>query len=151
MKKHLLFAGLICVATIPPANAVPAPASTVTKCVALNSNTTCTSESPGHYVADWTSTCTTNGVSTSIKGIGICSATRGASTGSTATSLEISGTTSENAYCWCKMVSPALSRWVCALEDLSAGNCAYLCADSCAGYAHVDASFRSALFGSLSD
>ena len=35
MRKHLIIAGIICAASIPPATAV-------TKCVALGSNTTCT-------------------------------------------------------------------------------------------------------------
>ena len=142
MKSKIIIAGLLCIGTIPPATAV-------TKCVALNSSTRCTSENPGYNVADWTSTCTTNGVSTPISGIGICSANAGSATGATATELEISSTADENVNCWCRMISPAVSHWV---FHRSLGNS---CARHCATYCVFDvlgiASLRSALFSSLSD
>ena len=50
MKKHLLIAGLICVATIPPASAV-------TKCVKLTSSTTCSGFSAGNSQSNWSTHC----------------------------------------------------------------------------------------------
>ena len=145
MKKQIIIiAGLVSVIMTPPALAV-------TKCVALNSSTTCTYEDPGENIADWTSTCTTNGISTPIKGIGICSANAGSAVGATATELEMSSTADDNSNCWCKMTSPAVSRWVFDELLTSAGLCARFCAHYCANDVRYNAAFRSALFGSLSD
>ena len=147
MKKQIIIiAGLVSVIMTPPASAV-------TKCVALNSSsTTCTSDDTqyrGH--TDWAATCTTNGVSTPISGIGICSSTKGASRHATATELDMSSTVDENLNCWCKMTSPAVSRWVSGGSSGSAGGCAQVCASFCALAVRDFAVFRSALFGSLSD
>ena len=148
MKKHLILAGVFSVAIVQSQ-----PAMAVTKCVALNSSSTkCTSDDTqyqGH--TDWAATCTTNGVSTPISGIGICSSTKGASQYTTATELDTSSTSDNNKYCWCKMTSPAVSRWVFRLSFTSAGFCARLCALNCAIGVRDFAAFRSALFGSLSD
>ena len=148
MKKHLILAGVFSVAIIQSQ-----PAMAVTKCVALNSSsTTCTSGPTQYqYHTDWAATCTTNGVSTPISGIGICSSTDGGSTGATATELDTSSTSDNNKHCWCKMTSPAVSRWVFRYSDASVGSCARFCANRCALYVREFASFRSALFGSLSD
>ncbi len=143
MKKHLIIAGIICVASIPSAYAV-------TKCVKLSSSTTCSYVNPGNYVVDWTSNCKSSGTSVAISGISQCSSTSGSSTGQKATSLEISGGTDDK-YCWCKMVSPAVSTWVFDNGLGSAANCAINCAYACAGDVASFASFRSALFSGLSD
>ena len=146
MKSKILIAGAIfCAITVNGAHAV-------TKCVALNSSTTCTSNySAYRYHTDWAATCTTNGVSTPISGIGICSSTTGESYGETATELDTSSTTDDNKYCWCKMTSPAVSRWAFCSSSTSAGLCAQFCARYCARYVQERAALRSALFGSLSD
>ena len=146
MKSKIILVGaILCAITTTGAHAV-------TKCVALNSSSTrCTYENTGDNVADWTSTCTTNGVSTPIKGIGICSANAGSTSGATATGLEISSTADKNKHCWCKMTSPAVSRWVFYSSRASAGICAQLCANGCANRVQSGAAFRSAMLGSLSD
>ncbi len=144
MKKHLLIAGLICAIIIPPASAV-------TKCVKLSSSTTCSQVKPGTYVVDWTSNCTSSGTSVAISGISQCSSTSGSSVGQKATALKISGGTDDK-YCWCKMVSPAVSSWVFFNNYGSASICASACAAYCANsVAASSASFRSALFSNLSD
>ena len=146
MKKHLILVGVITtVLTTTGAHAV-------TKCVALNSSTTCTSDPFQYeYHTDWAATCTTNGVSTPISGIGICSSTKGASQYATATELDTLSISDENLNCWCKMTSPAVSRWVFYGSTASAGVCARRCAYVCAFDVRNTAAFRSALFGSLSD
>ena len=146
MKKHLILVGVITtVLTTTGAHAV-------TKCVALNSSTTCTSSPIQYqYHTDWADTCTTNGVSTPISGIGICSSTKGASQYATATKLDTSSTSDDNKYCWCRMISPAVSRWVFLSSGASAGDCAQYCASDCANNVQYIAPLRSALFGSLSD
>ena len=126
------------------------PASAVTKCVKLSSSTTCSYVNPGTYVVDWTSNCTSSGTSVAISGISQCSSTSGSSVGQKATALKISGGTDDK-YCWCKMVSPAVSSWVFYADLGSASDCAYYCATNCARYAAYAASFRSALFSGLSD
>ena len=140
MKKHLLIAGLICMATIPPAVAV-------TKCVKLNSSTTCSTSSGEYGQSNWSATC--GGVS--IQGVAFCGSQDGGSTGATTDAVTTSSTSDNNKYCWCKMVSPAVSSWVFYGDRGSASNCARLCARICASYAASNASFRSALFSNLSD
>ena len=143
MKKHLIIAGIICAASIPPAYAV-------TKCVKLTSSTTCSYVGPESYVVDWTSNCTSSGTSVAISGTSQCSSTSGSSVGQKATALEISGGTDDK-YCWCKMVSPAVSSWVFIYSYTSADECAYDCAYNCANRTQYSSAFRSALFSGLSD
>lgn len=126
------------------------PAYAVTKCVKLSSSTTCSYVNPGNYVVDWTSNCTSSGTSVAISGISQCSSTSGSSAGQKATALKISGGTDDR-YCWCKMVSPAVSSWVFSHARGSASLCASNCASNCAAIAANLASFRSALFSGLSD
>ena len=146
MKKHLILAGVFTMAIVQVQ-----PTFAVTKCVALNSNTTCTYKNPGDYVVDWTSTCTTNGASTPISGIAVCSE-NGGDVRYPETELNISSDLDGNLYCWCRMVSPAVSLWVYS-DGLAVTSdyCLSYCADTCADSMKNNASFRSALFGSLSD
>ena len=137
MKKHLIIAGIICAATIPPAYAV-------TKCVKLTSSTTCTSPSGSYGQSNWSATCG----DIEIQGVAFCGAQNAGSIGTKSESVE--GAYDYNTYCWCKMVSPAVSSWVFSYSSPYA----YQCADSCA-YDCVRAlsnfAFRSALFSGLSD
>ena len=145
MRKHLIIAGIICAASIPPATAV-------TKCVALGSNTTCTARSANYrYQPDWSITCNTNGKSISVQGVSMCSSTAGSSYYTTATQLDRSSMTRENEYCWCKMTSPAVSRWVYVYANRDGANCFYSCASECEQLAGGTAAYRSTLFRNLSD
>ena len=147
MKKHLILAGVFSVAIVQSQ-----PAMAVTKCVALNSSTECTSDFGQYeYHTDWAATCTTNGVSTPISGIGICSSTEGGYEYARATELDTSSTSDYNKYCWCRMISPAVSRWVFTLSKPTAGSCARDCASSCVYHLMYTAAFQSALFSSFSD
>ena len=143
MKLKIILAGaVLCAITTTGAQAV-------TKCVALNSSTTCTSDYNQYQnQTDWAATCTTNGVSTPISGIGICSSTQG-SGHRTATELDTSSTNKGN--CWCKMTSPAVTLWVLHASLPSPAYCAQNCASACASAVQFNADFRSALFGNLSD
>ena len=145
MKLKIILAGAIFCAM------VAAPAHAVTKCVALSGSTTCTPSGSATGHTDWAATCTTNGVSTPISGIGVCGSTDGGSVGATATELDTSSTSDDNKYCWCKMTSPAVSRWVFLYSIGSASACAQTCAANCAYRVQLYASIRSAMFGSLSD
>ena len=145
-KLFLIAGAMLCAITTTGAHAV-------TECFALNSSSTTCTSSPSQYQyhTDWAATCTTNGVSTPISGIGICSSTKGASQYATATELDTSDTADNNKHCWCKMISPAVSRWVFNPSSPSAGYCAQFCATLCANFVQGFTAFRSALFGSLSD
>ena len=140
MKKYLLIVGLLCVAIIPPAFAV-------TKCVKLTPSTTCSDFWDEYGQSNWSATC--DGVS--VQGVAFCGSQKGGSNGATTDAVTTSSTSDDNKYCWCKMVSPAVSRWVFAYSGASAGDCALNCAAYCARSARNIAFFRSALFSNLSD
>ena len=140
MKKHLIIAGIICAATIPPTYAV-------TKCVKLTSSTTCTSYSGATGQSNWSATC--GGIE--IQGVAFCGSQKGGSSGETSETVTTSSTGDDNMNCWCKMVSPAVSSWVFIDTARTAGDCGYNCADSCAFSARHDSDFRSGLFSGLSD
>ena len=140
MKKHLIIAGIICAASIPPVYAV-------TKCVKLTSSTTCTSSSGAFGQSNWSATC--GGVS--VSGVAFCGSQKGSSAGVKSKTVTTSLTSDDNRYCWCKMVSPAVSSWVFADSEASAGNCAADCAYNCATRAQYNSAFRAALFSGLSN
>ena len=140
MKKHLIIAGIICAASIPPAYAV-------TKCVKLTSSTTCTSFSGAGNQSNWSATC--GGIE--IQGVALCGYRNGGSIGTKSENVTTSSTSDDNKNCWCKMVSPAVSSWVFSYSGSAAGYCATNCASNCAFYAQINSAFRSALFSGLSD
>ena len=139
MKKHLIIAGIICAASIPPAYAV-------TKCVKLTSSTTCTSVSGAFGQSNWSATC--GGIE--IQGVAFCGSQNGGSMGTKSEKVTTSSTSDDNKNCWCKMVSPAVSSWVFNTSTESAGACAYLCAYNCAAGARNYSALRSALLSGLS-
>ena len=157
MKNIVMLSAILAVVSV--------PAAAVQKCVALGSRTTCEaprglSESPTGK-ADWSLTCTTNRESVTVKGIGVCSSVSGrtaspvdsliTSTCISSSSCPLSG---DAVYCYCRMVSPALSQWV-AIE--LAFNSESLCLQNCAAtryqYLIDDRAVRTALFSTstLSD
>ena len=140
MKKHLIIVGIICAASIPPVYAV-------TKCVKLTSSTTCTSFSGAVGQSNWSATC--GGIE--IQGVAFCGSQDGGSAGTKSENVTTSTTSDDNYYCWCKMVSPAVSSWVFYFEEMPAGYCAYNCANNCALHAQRSSKFRSGLFSGLSD
>ena len=140
MKKHLIIAGIICAASIPPVYAV-------TKCVKLTSSTMCTTPSGAQDQSNWSATC--GGIA--IQGVAFCGSQKGSSAGVKSKTVTTSSTSDDNKNCWCKMVSPAVSSWVFADSEASAGNCAYYCAGSCAARAQYNSAFRAALFSGLSN
>ena len=146
MKKHLLIAAGLLTATIIQTQ----PATAVTKCVALNSTTTeCSGIS--HNGSEWSATCTTNGITTTIRGIGVCSSTPNQS-GYTVASIEYSTNPSENKECWCRMISPAVSQWVHYFNpNTSAEYCAEMCSTVCTNYLYNSSYFRGSFFKSMTD
>ncbi len=139
MKKHLIIAGIIFAVTIPPTYAV-------TKCVKLTPSTTCSSFSGAPGQSNWSATC--GGIE--IQGVAFCGSQNGGSAGTKSENVTTSAT-DDNKYCWCKMVSPAVSSWVFNNMSGDALNCRSLCAHDCAINARMNSAFRSALFSGLSD
>lgn len=145
-SKILITGAIFCAITTTGAHAV-------TKCVALNtdSGTTCTSNYKQYKnYSDWTAFCTTNDVRTTISGVAICSDLMG-TTYQALTGVSVSETFDDNRYCWCRVISPALSQWVYTQDNLSGDYCARDCAYTCALAFQGMKELRRALFGSLSD
>ena len=140
MKKHLLIAGLLCAVTIPPVSAV-------TKCVKLTPSTTCTSGNAESGQLNWSVTC--GGIL--IQGIAGCGSTKFNAVGTTSDTVTTSTTADNNKYCWCKMISPAVSKWVFNIDNVTASACATSCAANCAGRVQQFPALRGGLFGNLSD
>ncbi len=138
MKKHLIIAGIICAASIPPAYAV-------TKCVKLTPSTLCTTSSSNG--SNWYATC--GGIE--IQGVAFCGSQEGASEGVTTETVTTSSTSDDNRHCWCKMVSPAVSRWVFAYTHDSAGHCADGCSNNCGFISEESEPGRAGLYSGLSD
>ena len=145
MHKYFLIAGAICIATISPTFAISVmPIGGVTKCVQLSRSTTCVAEQQeSTSKVDWSVTCGTKNIS--VIGISMCASSSG-SAGTASTSLSRSD---ENNNCWCKMVSPAVSRWISS--GLSSVACYRDCAGSCRRALEGNSTFRSAMFSYLSD
>lgn len=145
MHKCFLIAGAICIATISPTFAISVmPIGGVTKCVQLSSSTTCVAEQQASTSkVDWSVTCGTKNIS--VIGISMCASSSG-SAGTASTSLFRSN---ENKNCWCKMVSPAVSRWISS--GFSSVACHRDCAGSCRSALEDNSTFRSAMFSNLSD
>ena len=143
MKKHLLFVGIMCAVTTTPAMAV-------TKCVNLSStSTTCAGNLSSSTGADWSATCTTNGQSVDIKGIAVCTAATTGRAPVTRTATTTLSTNLGNVDCYCKMVSPAVSRWIFAIRQ---ENCGSTCAAMCANVlSYSDRAMAKTMFSSLSD
>ena len=157
MKNIVMLSAILAVVSV--------PAAAVQKCVALGSSTTCTAPGglsrPPTGKADWSLTCTTSGKSVAVSGIGVCSATRG-TTSSPVSSLTTSTCISSSScpasgdavYCYCRMVSPALSQWVALqMAFASESTCLQNCASTCYQHLIDDRTVRTALFSTstLSD
>ena len=148
MHRTLISAAIIGIISIIP------NAHAVVKCVNLSpSATTCSGNIVSSSGADWVATCTTNGSSISIRGVSACanSATgiNKPSAGDATSSLSVISDTSHT-LCYCKMVSPAVSRWI-YLTTMN--NCPTTCAKMCANFAGNpdSAAIIKSMFTSMSD
>ena len=133
-----------------------APASAVQKCVALDATKTCTGTKPADYASSLTATCYgTNNEEIPVQFIAVCADTSGSTRDQkdTIAYTAASDASYSNDYCWCKMVSPAVSKWVLADDDLERDSCLRTCASFCY-YSLIYSSyqaFRTAFFTNLSD
>lgn len=138
------------------------PATAVQKCVALNSNTICSSDTTQYAgKAEWAATCNTNGASVSVKGIASCASLRaGVQIGSVYSSGLLpapsnSSTTNDGIFCYCKTISPAISPWVWLSSHSTPAECNYLCASRCAeaisSNEPLHETFMTNIFSNMSD
>ena len=156
------------------------PAYTYEKCVALGGKnfsygtpeTTCTTDWLSAR-ADWTATCTTTyrrltpdpddnysateqvtTPSFTVRGVAGCSKSGGTAYTTTTDILTTLTTASDenNNKCWCKMVTPVVSKWVYIRSYEHIGSCAKSCAYRCEEAMANNATFRDTLFtSSLTD
>lgn len=143
--KKILIVGII-------ASAITTPSFALVHCVALNpTTTTCSQTAVNPGEVNWSAACDTGNAWLSIGGIGTCSNLRGFTVGTTADTLTTHSTASANQYCWCRLTSPAVSKWVFAATMTNGGMCQYNCASECAELLRTYKPFSSALFSNLSE
>ncbi len=136
--KHLLLASLLLIAN---------DAFCATRCVPFSLSIYCTPvTTPKSGTTDWQSECTIDNITMNARGIGVC-ASDDAPIGTVKDTVTISGNASANTRCWCKMTSPAVSKWI-AYDTCSSQNCAARCQLSGASTGQLSV-FRTALFNNL--
>ena len=149
MNKSLFFVGaFICWGVIGSAGAA-------VKCVALAAGMACDTYPSGFTgKSDWSANCTMNVtggvVKTTVQGIAMCSDQSGESMGATSDTLTINTDFERNAaWCWRKMVSPAISKWVAYSANNALPYCEPQCAYSCANAIRSDQNFQTGMFNNL--
>ena len=138
--KKTLFVGAM-------ATLLSVPAVAVQRCVALNNSTTCSVVVPEDQAAIWQSSCTTSGQYVPIRGVFTC-ATEYAERGEVKDSLY----STDNGYCWCKIIGPAESKWVSVGQgntESEVYGCEIKCAYDCAQLMSESSVFRNALISSM--
>lgn len=123
-----------------------ATANAATRCIPFDNSISCTATNyPAATATDATSKCTISGKTVNVHMIGICASNTG-KIGTVADTINISQTPSENTLCWCRMVSPATSKWIAYAECMDNVGCGRRCQLS-NGTQFIQ--FRSALFNNL--
>ena len=116
------------------------PATAVSTCIPLTPDDSCSFSFVSYGGPDWESYCA--GTTAAFIGVGICSSQNGGSTGTTATSIKTSNIHAENKYCWCKLISPAVSLWHFVYIEPDADlEDHYLCSEFCS--IHCGAGFNN--------
>ena len=135
---------LICILYLSHANAV-------VQCIKLDPATVCTTSNDCYNVAD----CSVDCDITPVVLVGQCGSVSGTADVSTLDNVTISATATDNKYCWCKIVSPAVSKWVYRYEYSAASSCFQQCARGCRNAmifnSATDISFRTVALGPLTD
>lgn len=149
MKKLLILTAVCAIST--------APVSAVQKCVALDSDSlTCTDDFSVLSSTEWWTTCRSPYASDiEVKGIAVCSfSNTSTDVNGTETVLNMStlGSYTLNTYCWCKIISPVVSKWRFYMQATSAGECYKECAIGCASAFSTNVGlFRDRILYNLSD
>ena len=123
----------------------------VEQCVQINSGVVCTTGEDCYNVSD----CHVDCVGKKVTLIGRCAASAGTADESVLDELNIASDSASNVYCWCKMVSPVLTKWVMRYNYETGGSCAMYCARGCGNAflydMDVDKKHRSLMFGNLAE
>lgn len=116
-----------------------------TKCVAtLNASQSCQNNAKIGFIG-WQATC---GQMTII-GTGACSNVSGGKIAAQADNIPAENSSDINKFCWCRMMSPAVSKWIFSYPFSSAAECAYSCGYRCAADMNSSVAARSAIFKDL--
>ncbi|MBP3316553.1 MAG: hypothetical protein J6L70_03065 [Alphaproteobacteria bacterium] len=88
-----------------------------------------------------------------VRGVAGCSKSGGTAYTTTTDILTTLTTASDgnNNKCWCKMVTPVVSKWVYIRSYSNAGSCAKSCAYRCEEAMAGNDTFRNTLFSSMTD
>ncbi len=142
------FLHFCCVVACCGALIMPVYGASVSKCTALGDTSSSCRFGSGSGL-DWMGTCTTAGVSTSLKGIAICAATAGTTT-NTSDELSLSSTLDDNKYCWCKLLVPLVSSWVALGQGgRTYSECAMNCAGGCSTNLNINSGLKNALLRNI--
>ncbi|MBQ8293855.1 MAG: hypothetical protein IJX89_00515 [Alphaproteobacteria bacterium] len=114
-------------------------------CGVLDPDATTTKITPSINTINWSGQ-TGN---TTVNGISHCGISTG-SVGDSIFAVELSDTATENLYCWCRIMSPAVSQWAYATTFATSTNCDTNCVTNCATKFADNATFRTALFATIS-
>ena len=125
------------------------PATAVSTCIPLTPDDSCSFSFVSYGGPDWESYCA--GTTATFIGVGICSSQTGTATGTTSDTIETSATVADNHNCWCKMTSPAVSRWVFVYNNSNYFQCNQSCTSYCMSGLTQDFDFISAIFSNLTD
>lgn len=129
MKTRLTLIYFVCVTLL-------TPAYSAVKCIPHTSYPSCWDPLFEPYQTDWLYTCRGFGSTNTdniIKGVGFCSNQYKAED-TISDSITFSSNISENAYCWCKMLSPVVSKWISTGDYVSTyedciETCTWVCTD----------------------
>ena len=156
MKKTLIFYTI--------ATMLLSPAIAVQKCVALDINNvpSCSATSAGNYRTTWSGTCDfgtkSDHYQIPITGESTCSSARNlTSSGSIATDTVqpndwltySSDSLNDTRQCWCRMLTPAISKWIYISQQTGALNCQKSCSSLCATRLGDTTQFMEALFTNI--
>ena len=119
------------------------------KCVKLNSSATCYQSTITDYSRDWSAKCNNY----AIQGIADCGSVEDSlnppAVGEYATAVQHDDESYNDTGCWCRMTTPAVSRWVFAADfELDEDGCYAGCAQKCSEMTG-SVTFKSSLFGSM--
>ena len=121
----------------------------VHQCVGLDSTKVCSGSISCYNVSG----CMVDCGGESVRLVGRCSAMSGVADSTVVDDLQISETLASNAFCWCMMVSPVVSKWVLRYKYGSGSSCLKLCSRGCAnGFLYnsgTDMNYRQAVLGNL--
>lgn len=131
MKKTILLLSLIFLPFTPVTGA-----TTLTLCIPLNQNSSCTSGYIPSLALDWSASCTTNNTTIQVRGVSVCSSYYGGlSYVNNSKIIQNAPDDGSNKYCYCKTTSPIRSTgWAYAREFSDTMACYTNCAISCGAH-----------------